>query len=108
MLNDPVLRDAQPGILADLAEPVGALASAARGDDLCHQVQLGTGDQPGRLFDDRRPGDLPGYDEHIRLAHPGRGTDLPLTAITDDSLGASVSCGALDDPGEGPQRPVVP
>jgi len=68
------------------------------GDDLCHQVQLGTGDQPGRLFDNRHLGDLPGNTEHIRLAHPGWSTDLPLTAITDDSLGASIGCGALDDP----------
>jgi hypothetical protein len=78
VLDDPVLRNAQPGVLADLAQPVGALAAAARGDDLRHQIELGAGDQPGGLLDDRRPGDLPGDDEYVWLVHAPSWTPRPL------------------------------
>jgi hypothetical protein len=44
VLDDPVLGDAEAGVLADLAEPVGALAAAARRKrDSPPSVQLAAG-----------------------------------------------------------------
>ena len=45
VLDDPVLRDAEPGVLADFAEPVDALTAATRRDDFCDQVELSAGER---------------------------------------------------------------
>jgi len=108
VLDDPVLGDAKPGVLGHLAQPVRPFAAAARRDDLRHEIQLRARNQPGRFVDDRRPRDLTGNDEHVRLAHAGRSADFPFAAVADYRLGTRTGRGTLDDPGKVPQRPVVP
>ena len=71
VLDDPVLRDPEPGVLADLAEPVRALAPAAGANDFDYQVELRSGYKPGGFVDDGRAGDVSGNDEHVGLAYPG-------------------------------------